>query len=501
MAQVAGNRLVLKSPSAGGTSLLLVDVFASRLATLPNALIPALDAPLPDGTLAPSLRSQVEALGIKLSPEAALLVQAPGSRWLLSDAGRAYPVKNENGQVTVYSRALAEPALGFAVPVPAMAPPAADAAPSAFRDAGGDIWLFWNARRSRAWKVWYNRCDTAVPAWGSAKVLTTGSRADREPFALFDPAGAGRLWVFWSRKKAGGRWNVFYRTTAKLEFDNLNDADWTETELTAVPADYDNRDPAGIVQPAGGVDLYFASNRSDGWHVWTKTITTAGQGADTRLTTGAFSHRHPLVLRVGVQPKRLFHRTNRGQVYVSPLYPAAQTADDRYSGSTTVDTRNGAKIGQRRSLQDIQRYTHETRKGEEDWYARDTVGIYLAPDVLSQALVVRRRNQIESTLRSFLPIQVRTVFVLDQVIPEFFYAYDDPSLPKPTFIGEQMTDSLLGEVFRETGDAYSDTGDFQWLRTWDGTHSEPTLPDLGTAPPNLSFRLPIIGVGEKEPGG
>jgi hypothetical protein len=497
VARSVGGRVVLRSPGAGSTSLLVVDVFTRLVARLPGGLLATLDA----GAVTAALRSQLENQGVKVSPDASLQVQAAGSRWLVVDGGRAYPVRSEGGELNVYDRALAEPALGFGAPVPAAAPVAADGEPSAFGDAAGRIWLFWSSRRNGRFKVWYDRCDARAAAWSTPKMLTAGPDADREPFALFEPAAGGRIWAFWSRKKPNGLWNVFYRTTTELDFESLDDGDWTApVELTAVPADYDNREPAGVVQAGGGVELFFASNRRDGWHVWTKGVTTAAQAADARLTTGAFTHRAPAALRLAGPLTRLFLRTNRSQPYASTFYPSARTVDDRYSGSTTLDVRNGLKIGQRRSFQDAQRYTYDTAKGEDNWYARDTVGIYLAPDTVDQALVIRRRNQVENVLRGFLPAPVRTVLVVDEVLTEFFYTYEPPFPPPATLIGEQMVDSLLGEVFRDFADAHvGDTANFHWLRTWDETHASATLPDLGAVPPDLSFRLPLRGVGEEEP--
>jgi hypothetical protein len=219
------------------------------------------------------------------------------------------------------------------------------------------------------------------------------------------------------------------------------------------------------------------------------------------LTTGQVTHRAPAAVRISDQLRKLFFRTTESQTYTSQLYPAAQTVDARYSGSTAVDTRNAAKIGQRKNFQDSQRYTYDTLKGEDNWYARDTVGIYLTPDTIDQALVVRRRNQIEAVLREFLPIQVRTVFVIDQVIVEFFYTYDDPAAAVPSLIGEQMIDTILSAVFPDIADELiSDTADFFWLHTFDAEHPGAVLPDLGAVPPDLSFRLRLNGVGEPEPG-
>jgi hypothetical protein len=426
---------------------------------------------------------------------------------LITDGSRNYLINQEQGKLSVYNPSLAAPKLGFGSPLPAAAATVFESEPSVMKDNAGGIWLFWSSRRNGIWKIWYSRFDGNV--WGAPKTLTAGLDSDREPAVLFVPSGGPRIWVFWSRKKSNGLWNIFFRTTANLNFDTLADADWTEKELTPVPANYDNREPNAIVQVDGAdaVELYFSSNRSDGWHVLSKVVTTATQSADTQLDSGHFTHRGPAVLKVTDKLKKLYFRSNESQAYSSKLYPSAQTIDARYSGSTTVDTRNVAKISLRKNIKDVQRYTYDTLKTNENWYARDTIGIYLVPDTIDQALIIRRRNQIEKVLRSFLPIQVRTVFIVDQVFLEFVFDFDAPAAASPKLIDEEMIDTVFGEALwgplsdeaRGPLDTRFDSADFRWLRTFDAEHKDGLLPDLSVQPPALSFRLFLPDVAE--PGG
>ena len=48
-----------------------------------------------------------------------------------------------------------------------------------------------------------------------------------------------------------------------------------------------------------------------------------------------------------------------------------------------------------------------------DWYARDTVGLYLTPDTTDQAVIQRNQNLLRNALREFLPAPVRTVFITE----------------------------------------------------------------------------------------
>lgn len=511
VARLAGARVELTSTAAGAASSLVVETVAPFLFSL--ALNHQTD--LDRGAISEPVRAAFRLAGANLSASGVKVsIQDPGTNWLITDGPRRYLAKREEGKLNVHNPALAGPKLGFGIPLPPPPSPAPESEPAVLKDSDGGIWLFWSSRRNGTWNIWYNRFDGKAKAWDTPRALTTGSNADCEPAVLFVPSPGGRIWVFWSRKKNDGLWNIFYRTTANLTLSSaFSDADSKEIELLEVPAPipaapstYDNREPNAIVQKAGAdaVELYFSSNRANGWHTWSKVITTTNQGTDLQINSGHVTHRAPAVLKLTDKLKKLYFRSNESQVYTSALYPAAQTIDARYSGSTTVDTRNPSKISLRRNIQDIQAYTYDTLKANDNWYARDTVGIYLLPDTVDQSLILHRRDQMESVLRSFLPIQVRTVFIVDQVFQEFIYTYDDPKTEKPFLIREHMVDTISSEVLwgplKSAVRGPAETGFYQagfhWLRTFDGVSGDGLLPDLSQRPPALSFRLLLRDVTE-----
>ena len=382
--------------------------------------------------------------------------------------------------------------------------------PAVFEDASKDLWLFWSSRRSGQWNIWYDRFDGT--AWGTPKQLTTGTQPDCEPAVLFDAAST-RIWVFWSRKKTNGLWNIFYRSTTKTDFTTLTNADWTpEVELTPVPPNppgsYDNREPAPILLGADSLELFFSSDRDNGWNTWSKPLSSGGQGADAQVTSGQFSRRSPAPLLTNPNEVTIWFRSNKTQTYTSKLYPSAETVDARYAGSLTADTRNPARLSLRKNIQDIQRYTYHTPSQdptltpgelaaleEKRLYSRDTVGVYLVPDTNDQQLIIRNQALIQQTLPQFLPIQVRAVFLLDQAFSELIYDYAGNGAAAP-LIGEQMTDVILGEGLGAITDEYSDTAGFKFVRTWLSGMATGGLPDLTVHPPDLSFRLPVKGLQE-----
>ena len=283
-------------------------------------------------------------------------------------------------------------------------------------DGAGNVWLFWSSRRNGRWNIVYSRFDGT--SWGATKTLTTQTLPDREPFVLFDPANAGRIWVFFSRKKANGLWNVFFRTTTKLDFNTLVNADWTEAEMTTAAGSFDNREAAAAIAAPDSVELYVASNRADGWKIWGKTVTPTSQGAELAMTTGQFTHRSPVPLAVNAGALRLFFRANDSIAYRSTIYPGVATADTRYVGSTTADTRNATRIGLRGRFHDIGHYTYHVQakaSAEESsrLYARDTVGVYFTPDTNDPRIIAHHRDLLTDAITRFLPLQVRATLLAD----------------------------------------------------------------------------------------
>lgn len=395
------------------------------------------------------------------------------------------------------STAAAKLGFGVAPPRAAHANPD-DSEPSVCEDASGGLWLFWSSRRDAGrLRIYYSRFDGA--AWGAPRTLTTGATADREPCAVFDAAGA-RLWVFWTGRRPDGHRNIFWRTTTNLNFAAHTPEVWAEHELAVTqPPQYDNAEPSAFVVAAGQAELFFSSNRADGVHVWSNVVTPAGEQADAQVTKGQFTRTAPAALGLSDGGARLWFRANDSLPYHSPLYPGSRTFDTRYSGSTTIDTRNSSKFGVSGRYDDALHYLADTGRGNDDWYARDTVGVYLTPDTDDDSLIITKRDQIGKLLRDFLPIQVRAVVIIQQVFPEAVYNYDRPATAAeaPRFVGERWLDTRLGEVYRGLSDASADEVNFHFFRLWArGTLAPDALVDTTEQPPRLSARTFLRHVKE-----
>ncbi|HKQ67923.1 MAG TPA: sialidase family protein, partial [Polyangiaceae bacterium] len=407
--------------------------------------------------------------------------------------------RDEGSLVLVDSaRGAAAPKLGFGAPLPISPNGTDDENPAVILDGSGNVWAFWASRRRTTSNLWYARSDGST--WSAPKALTAGLASDREPSGAFDPSGGGRIWIAFTRRKPDGRSNIFVRTTTVLDFNALVDSDFQETEITPVPPDYDNREPALIVTVAGGVELFMASNRTNGWNVWTKTLTAGTplvQGGDSAVTTGQETQRSPVaLLQAGVL--RLWFRSNAPRTFVSSVYPLTRTFDGRYSGSTSADTRNPAKQSRRRELEDLGRYVYDTGEGVTNLFARGTVGVYLTPDTDDQMLVLREQQFLADALRRIVPIQVRLVFLIETGDRELVYTYDFPNTVPDRHIGEVSFESILPEMMKELTDAHVDGANVRFLRTWVPGVSVGGLPDLAASPPDLAARLYTAAFEEEE---
>ncbi len=373
--------------------------------------------------------------------------------------------------------------------------------PCVATDEAGALWLVWQEKAGGRWHLRFSRRDDDAWALPEAGELSRDGGAD--PFVLFHPGDAARpLWVFWARRGPGAepgqtRWEIAYRVKAGL--DPAAD-DWSEVRVLPRPADADDREPAALVDAGGRVELFWSSSRDRSWSVWRAVLDAAGTPGEAAPVTGnPYSERAPLPVPDGARTL-LLYRSNRSLGYTSAVYGATRTLDARYAGSTTVDTRNAAKTGLRGSFDDFQSYTYDTgvggRRGDRNWYARDTIGIYLTPETEDPQLLVRSRGILQQALRQFLPAQVRAVLVIEPAAyREHVYTYDFPLAEPQRRIGETAFDSLLPETYPPVRDAYTDVAPgWVWMRS--GTAGHHTV-DFSAVPPSTTHRTWHVAV---EPG-
>jgi hypothetical protein len=342
--------------------------------------------------------------------------------------------------------------------------------PSVFVDGTERLWIFWLERIGRSQQLRYSRHDGTT--WGAPVTFPLDgpddARVEADPFVLFD-AASSRIWVFWTRQIVIAadqtRWEIAYRIKGDSNFDAAN---WSVIRTLPKPAnaDYHDRQPAAQLDVAG-IELYWSSNRgSQGYGIWqSRLLDESSNTWDTpaRVTTGPYTQRDPLPVSMGSELWLVF-RSNQSVQYQSDVYEATQLVDFRYAGSTSADQRHAAKQALRGEFEDFATYTYDTgtngRRDDSDWYARDTVGLYLATDTLDAARVQAGVERVRNVLGAFMPITDRAVFLTraDRQ-DDYVYTYTNPGADAPQFITESYHDALTTtheEIALGPGETFSD---------------------------------------------
>jgi hypothetical protein len=370
--------------------------------------------------------------------------------------------------------------------------------PQAVVDGAGDLWLFWLEKVGARWRLRYARhtgpdwADDA--AWGASSSASdfplddNGQSAQTDIFAFITPDAGPYL--FWSRRVTapieGNPHRTLWRIAYRL-FDPASDAFGDCCELPG-SASYDCREPAALWNvEAGRVELFCSANQEGGWSIWHGALDDWGTAAP--IMDNPYSERAPLPV---ARPTGtlLIYGSNKSLNYQSQLYAATETLDARYAGSTTVDTRNLSKIVLQEQYEDFQTYTYDAGQTYRNWYARDTIGIYLTPDTDDYQRIVRNQNLIKDVLKQFLPIQVRVVFIIPLTTRELIYTYDFPDAD-PRLIGEQVMDATLPETYLGLEDSHERAviPGLVLMRSWGEAHADHLrLTAVLTDPPDTRFR-------------
>lgn len=302
--------------------------------------------------------------------------------------------------------------------------------PAACVDRNGGLWLFWLEYDGSRWQLRYNRHDgTGLPAdptsgWQLDPPAIfpddggTDPRVEDGVFVLSnDGALTQSLWLFWARREpladpAQTRWTVAYRI--KADIDPNNTGDWGSVELiTRTDLDAQDREPSAVVGAAGDVLAFWSASRGGSWSIWQSVLdpgTATPWGTPVEVTTPPYRQRNPFPLPLDTG-FLLLYRSSESLRYTSDAYRATETVDFRYAGATTVDVRNTDQISLRGDFEDFQTYTYDAGTADDDWYRRDTLGIYLTPDTTDANEITQSSTRLSKVLPEFMPATDRAVLI------------------------------------------------------------------------------------------
>jgi len=329
----------------------------------------------------------------------------------------------------------------------------------------GQLWLFWSEKINNEWRYRYamaqvNLTDNSILEF---PIVTDFPNSGTDsPQVIADVCVAYRsdpsanLYIFWARKSPNNlnTWQVAYRHS---DDPNLGVANWSAVHVFEMLAGESIREPHIYIQNNGNPDLYASVNSGDkGWSILSATLDSfdlnPGATTDTwndlnKIVDGDYSYRAPFYFEADGR-ELLFYRTNQSLTYESKIYSATEMNDWRYSGTTTVDTRNTNKIQLRGQYEDFQSYSFDTGnngiRNNQNWYARDTVGIYYQAGTFDVDEIGRKIERLKPILKEFMPLTDRAVFIpeVDQHT-EYVYHYSAPSSDEPVYITSTYSDVLL----------------------------------------------------------
>ena len=289
--------------------------------------------------------------------------------------------------------------------------------PAAAADDTGGLWLFWLERLGDEWQIRYNRhngTDWQLPQ--PATVPLTGGQAPTEDLIVtFHPtSAAGRLFLFWASRQPRGtagqtRWTVAYRVKQGL---GPTVSDWSPVRPLPSGDDlFHDREPYPIPLAGNELELFWSSTRAGGWSIFDSTLDTGSLTWTPAEQVGEdpFTARAPAAVHTG-SDTLLVYRSN-----ASIHHRDAHTVDERYAGTTTVDTGNTAKLSLIGTFDDFQTYTndagHNGTRTDANRIGLDTVGLYpqlaaTEPDQMRAAI-----SRLRGVLAEFIPIAARAVIV------------------------------------------------------------------------------------------
>jgi hypothetical protein len=436
----------------------------------------------------------IEAAG-DLPDDPSFFDQAPCA---LFDGTRIWVIwsSNRTGTVDIWARSLSPgnpPA-----PAPALQlteDGVNDGSPAAVRDATGRIWVFFDSRRRGPSDIWATSSTDSGTTWSAPSRITTSANADHAPACTLDAANRVRLffssdtgdgctirqgsltgtswsfagvttvipgfrdqspaavlwkgsvWLFWQSNRFGSTWKP---STAYATGDYLQPASPNGWYYQCTRAGTSGATQPAFPAPSGATVV-------DGGVVWVAvgTVATAGMTRRFRIWSatesgGAFGAPAPALTRLSDDAEPAAEVASAGALH---LYFASQESGAGFR-SRTVDTSTTPPTGRRQianslalaslhTYTDRMHYTYDTPTttnpayaGAAPIFARNTVGIYLAPDA---ATTSARAQQIALRVRAlvapFQPLSVDFIWYLRQ--PNGTYA--------PLFA--DVTRTLTTEVF------------------------------------------------------
>lgn len=260
--------------------------------------------------------------------------------------------------------------------------------------------------------------------WSAPLRFTETAAAQREPHIVRDGT---RLWLAWSQSTATGE-PTDRRLVALRRFD-WPGPDWSDP-LNVTSGDATDTEPALAPTVAGGVTVYFRSNRGGGTGPYTVDVSTvSGAGVPVPAFTDPSADTNPAPVTLPGGTRWLLFRSDRnvplgrlgGGVPGTTDADASRRAPEeastrRFAGSTTAVPADLDRNRGMRHFGDLVDYTPQQPDGSplgpDELYTPGTVGLYVERGPFGRPLVRRDADRLRQLLQRFLPVNLRAVIIL-----------------------------------------------------------------------------------------
>lgn len=354
-----------------------------------------------------------------------------------------------------------------------------DRCPAAIRETEDRLWLFWQSSRRGPTDIWCRVNDGGD--WGLPARITTADHHHLAPAVTIDDDG--RIWLFFANDQ-GDRINIHVTLY-------ISDK-WTEAyQITS--GKHRDESPSAVIWNHQ-IHLFWHSNRNKRWQVFGQAmswsdggLSLAKEGPDV-ITDEVTADKEPFA----------WVDSATDQLHISWR---SQRRGRQYQ-SCSIDTGDAKMLAELGSFKDRAHYSYDTGRNDNDYYARDVVGVFLTPNPDKPDLDDRNRRLLSGPLKEFIPINIRPLlFIEPEVYSEHVYTYDAPEGEPPRFIEEEysrVSTRVTDEVYTGLNDSYSDTiAAWSYIFSWSSTYSDHhTLDTTTTSPNEFHFRTWHIGVNE-----
>lgn len=336
-------------------------------------------------------------------------------------------------------------------------PTADDRWPTAVMDSNSSLQVLWQSNRRGPTDIWMKLCLDPVNAplnWGLPTRVTTAQHHHTQPNVVSDGI---RLWLFFTNE-LGDRSNIY----CKVITDDMTVEEIVDAEVVPITQGKQLDGAPSTVFMDGKIWVFWQtryenvvekqnvhqSRRRIQWKIlgqaweWDEVAQKPNALNDAFIVSNDVSG--------DKEPSVIIDNSNDKTLRV--LWRSQRRGRDYQSRSFNIN--DPEMLVNKGTFNDRLHYTYDTRKKNENRYARDTVGVFLTPNNEQPDLIDRSYRLMNGPLRNFMPVNVRPILAINDTVYEEYFSVDED------FIGDTRA---FVDTYSGATDSYADVVP-QWMR-------------------------------------